>query len=149
MALPPQSIGLHEGVHISYPGRDHIAIDQNVDTQGYMPPTLRLPKFQHADFSEPDPIGGFQNHRVAWKNAFFDWHWLLFQYPACTRRCCPWNGNFRLKVYRPCETFIMEGAGVVVGDWVEWWSGIGWNGGRGLGGVMVEDWVGDGLGCGE
>ena len=42
----------------------------------------------------------------------------------------------------------MEGAGVVVGDWVEWWSGIGWSGGRGLGGVMVEDWVGDGLGCG-
>ena len=42
----------------------------------------------------------------------------------------------------------MEGAGVVVGDWVEWWSGIGWSGGRGLGGVMVEDWLGDGLGCG-
>ena len=43
----------------------------------------------------------------------------------------------------------MEGAGVVVGDWVEWWSGIGWSGGRELGGVMAEDWVGDGLGCGE
>merc|ERR1711893_332790 len=49
---------------------------------------------------------------------------------------------------RTSETFIMEGAGVVVGDWVEWWSGIGWSGGRGLGGVMVEDWLGDGLGCG-
>ena len=24
--------------------------------------------------------------------------------------------------------------GVVVGDWVEWWSGIGWSDGRGLGG---------------
>ena len=40
----------------------------------------------------------------------------------------------------------MECGGVVVGDWVEWWSGIGWSGGRGLGGVMVEDWLGEGLG---
>ena len=38
-----------------------------------------------------------------------------------------------------------------------WWSGFGWSGGRGLGGVevgdwggvVVEDWVGDGWGCGE
>ena len=33
----------------------------------------------------------------------------------------------------------MEGVGVVVGDWVEWWSGIGWSGGRGWGGVVVGD----------
>ena len=31
----------------------------------------------------------------------------------------------------------MEGAGVVVGDWVEWWSGIGWSS---LG--MLWVWVG-------
>ena len=47
------------------------------------------------------------------------------------------NGNFRIKVYRTCETFIMECAGVVVGEWVEWWSGIGWSG---L--VMLWVWVG-------
>ena len=43
----------------------------------------------------------------------------------------------------------MECAGVVVGDWVEWWSGIGWSGGRGLGGVvvMVGDVVSFGRGC--
>ena len=46
----------------------------------------------------------------------------------------------------------MECAGVVVGDWVEWWSGIGWSGGRGLGGVVVGDWVewlGDVVGVGR
>ena len=31
----------------------------------------------------------------------------------------------------------MECAGVVVGVWVEWWSGFGWSGGRGLGGVVM------------
>ena len=33
-----------------------------------------------------------------------------------------------------------------------WWSGIGWSGGRGLGGVVVGDWVewlGDIVGCGS
>ena len=37
----------------------------------------------------------------------------------------------------------------MVGDWVEWWSGIGWSGGRGLGGVLVMagDVVSFGRGC--
>ena len=33
-----------------------------------------------------------------------------------------------------------------------WWSGIGWSGGRGLGGVVVGDWVewlGDVVGVGR
>ena len=36
----------------------------------------------------------------------------------------------------------MEAAGVVVGVWVEWWSGLGWSGVRGCG------WS-DGWGFGE
>ena len=59
------------------------------------------------------------------------------------------EGHFPTQGFRTYETIIMEGVGVVVGDWVEWWSGMGWSGGRGWGGVMVGDVVSVGQGVGE
>ena len=36
----------------------------------------------------------------------------------------------------PCRGGGRGSGGLVVGVRVEWWSGFGWNGGRGLGGVV-------------
>ena len=67
-------------VYIPYTGRFPIAIYQIGGAPGSPTTNFYIAKIPAPLIFDPDPIGGFQNHRRVVKCGDFHWHLLLFQY---------------------------------------------------------------------
>ena len=80
MQLPfPQASGLHAGIYTIHWAIPHRNIS-NWGAPGSPTTNFYIAKIPAPLIFDPDPIGGFQNHRRVVKCGDFHWHLLLFQY---------------------------------------------------------------------
>ena len=80
MQLPfPQASGLHAGIYTIHWAIPHRNIS-NWGAPGSPTTNFYIAKIPAPLIFDPDPIGGFQNHRRVVKCGYFHWHLLLFQY---------------------------------------------------------------------
>ena len=109
-------------------------------------------------YFEPDPKGIFKIVGDIAKCEHFTRLCYCFNTTSTHEKSCLRNDIFPIRVTELVRLLSWKRwgggrglGGVVVGVWVEWWSGFGWSGGRGLGGVvwLSEMGWGDGWGCGE